>query len=67
MNFREMIDLIEKLSIEDQDKLFELVIKRRAEALAYAQRVSVMRERIKAKEVILEPLKPLLFDDDFCL
>jgi hypothetical protein len=65
MTFREIIDSIEKLSIKDQDKLFELILKRRSEALVYAERVSRMRERVKAKEVILGPLKPLLLDDDF--
>jgi DNA topoisomerase IA len=65
MTFREIIDSIEKLSIEDQDKLFELVIKRRAEALAMAQQVSEMTARMKARGESFGNARQNLLDDDF--
>jgi hypothetical protein len=65
MTFREIIDSIEKLSIEDRDKLFELVIKRRAEALAMAQQVSEMTARMKARGESFGNARQNLLDDDF--
>lgn len=70
MNFQEIIEAIEKLTIEDQDRLFELIRKRRienrrAEILANAQEVMQAFKNGTAKRGSVDDLiADLLGDDD---
>lgn len=70
MTFQEIIDSIEKLTIEDQDQLFELIRKRRsenrrAEILANAQEVMQAFKDGTAKRGSVDDLiADLLGDDD---
>jgi hypothetical protein len=70
MTLQEIIDSIEKLTIEDQDQLFELIRKRRienrrAEILANAQEVMQAFKSGTAKRGSVDDLiADLLGDDD---
>lgn len=67
MTFQDMLDLIEQLSIEDQNELFELVRKRRieqrrSEIAASAQRILQAGE--PAKKGSFADIKSYLLEDD---
>jgi hypothetical protein len=69
MTFQEMVDSIEKLSIEDQDELFELIRKRRieqrrSEILANAQRTFQAVDEGTAKRGSFEDIKSFLLEDE---
>jgi hypothetical protein len=69
MTFQGMVELIEQLSIEDQDELFELIHKRRteqrrSEILANAQRVVQAAEQGMAKRGSFADIKSYLLKDD---
>ena len=70
MTLQEIIDLVQSLSIEDQDQLFELIRKRRtenrrAEILANAQEVMQAFKNGTAKRGSVDDLiADLLGDDD---
>ncbi|MEG4862013.1 MULTISPECIES: hypothetical protein [unclassified Microcoleus] len=70
MTFQEIIESIERLTIEDQERLFELIRKRRienrrAEILANAQEVMQAFKNGTAKRGTVDDLiADLLGDDD---
>jgi hypothetical protein len=69
MTFQEMVDSIEKLSVEDQDELFELIRKRRieqrrSEILANAQRTFQAVDEGTAKRGSFEDIKSFLLEDE---
>ncbi|WP_373547067.1 hypothetical protein [Chamaesiphon sp.] len=69
MTFQEMIDLIEELSTEDQDELFELIRKRRveqrgAEILANAQIAFKAVEEGTARRGSFEDVKSYLLEEE---
>jgi hypothetical protein len=69
MTFQEMLDSIEKLSIEDQDELFELIRKRRieqrrSEILANARQTFQAVDEGTAKRGSFEDIKSFLLEDE---
>jgi hypothetical protein len=69
MIFQEIVDSLESLSIEDRDRLFELIRQQRVEEreneiLANAQAVFKAVERGTAKRGNFEDLKSYLLADD---
>jgi hypothetical protein len=69
MIFQEIVDSLESLSIEDRDRLFELIRKQRVEEreneiLANAQAVFKAVEMGTAKKGNFEDLKSYLLADD---
>jgi len=69
ITFQEMIESIETLTVEDQDRLFELIRKRRienrrAEIAANAREVFRAVEMGTAKRGTFEELKAYLLEDD---
>ena len=69
ITFQEMIDSIETLTVEDQDRLFELIRKRRienrrAEIAANAQAVLQGVEEGKVVKGSFADIKAYLLEDD---